>query len=221
MNRSYGQRCLVARTLDVLGDRWTLLIVRELALGPRRYGDLLDALPGMGTSLLATRLKHLEEYSVLRRIALPGPGRAAAYELTDRGESLMPVLASLAEWGAGLDEPPAEFTTRAAWGMVAMRVTASGEAASYDTLTELVVDDEAMWVRGDGTKVRVQLGRAPLDPALRMTCARPTFFALARGRTTVDEAVESGHLSVDGGLADARRFFRLFHMPGARRPNSL
>ncbi|MER5410510.1 helix-turn-helix domain-containing protein [Streptomyces sp. NPDC002769] len=75
MTRSYEQTCFIARALDVLGERWTLLIVRELTLGPRRYGDFLSALPGLGTSLLAARLKHLEHHDVLRRPvpAAPSP----------------------------------------------------------------------------------------------------------------------------------------------------
>lgn len=221
MTRSYGQACLVARALDVLGERWTLLIVRELALGPRRYGDLLEALPGMGTSLLAARLKHLEQYDVLRRTTLPGPGRAAAYELSGRGQGLLPVLASLAEWGAGLGAAPADYSVRAAWGMLAMRVTAAEDAAGYDTLTELVVDDETLWLQGDGARVRVELGRAPLKPGLRMTCGKKTFFALARGLVEVGEAVASEELVVDGDSDAARRFFDLFRLPGARRVDSL
>lgn len=219
MARSYEQACHVARALDVLGERWTLLIVRELALGPRRYGDLLEALPGMGTSLLAARLKHLEQFDVLRRVALPGPGRAAIYELAARGEALMPLLASLTEWGAGLGAAPSGYSTRAAWAMVAMRATASAEAAGYDTLTELVVDEETLWLLGDGTRVRVELGPAPLKPGLRLTCGKRTFFALAGGRLGVDEAVAAGDLIVEGDPDAARNFFRLFQLPGARRVN--
>ncbi|WP_217575204.1 helix-turn-helix domain-containing protein [Streptomyces sp. GbtcB7] len=77
MRRSYEQTCFIARALDVLGERWTLLIVRELVLGPRRYSDLLSALPGMGISLLAARLKHFEQHDVLRPTTLP-PVRAAS-----------------------------------------------------------------------------------------------------------------------------------------------
>ncbi|MFJ8488824.1 winged helix-turn-helix transcriptional regulator [Streptomyces sp. NPDC094038] len=213
MARSYEQACLVARALDVLGERWTLLIVRELALGPRRYGDLLEALPGIGTSLLAARLKHLERHGVLRRVALPGPGRAAVYELS--GQDEMPILAALAEWGARLGPTPVGHRVRAAWGVVAMRLTALEQAADYDTLTELVVDEELLWLQGDGEQVRVELGRAPVKPALRLTCDTRTFFALARGNVDVDEALASGDLAVVGDPDAARLFFRLFRMPGA------
>jgi HxlR-like helix-turn-helix len=82
----------------------------------------------MGTSLLAARLKHLEQYGIARRTALPGPGRSFAYQLGDRGEALMPVMAALVDWGAGL-ETPSDYADRAAWGMVAMRLGAPEEAA--------------------------------------------------------------------------------------------
>ncbi|MFD8424897.1 winged helix-turn-helix transcriptional regulator [Streptomyces sp. NPDC059466] len=217
MTRSYEQTCFIARALDVLGERWTLLIVRELVLGPRRYVDLLSALPGLGTSLLAARLKHLEQHDVLRRTTLPGPGHAAAYELTDRGEALMPTLAGLVEWGTGLADPPPGYTDRVAWTTVAMRLTARAEAARFDTLTELVVSGEALWLRGDGERVRLATGRAPVPPGLRLTCEKETFYALAKGQAAVDEAVASGQLVVDGEPDTARLFFELFRLPDGHR----
>lgn len=212
MSRSYEQRCFIARALDVLGERWTLLIVRELTLGPRRYGELLAALQGLGTSLLASRLKSLEEHGVIRRTAPGGAGHA--YELAERGEALIPLLGSLAEWGAGLGQSPPEYADMAAWRLVAMRLTAPAEAAQFRTLTQLVVDDEQFWVHGDGEKVRTQIGLAPVTPGLRMSCDRATFTALARGRTTVGRAVAAGRLALDGDPEDAGLFFRLFTLPG-------
>ncbi|MGI5405282.1 winged helix-turn-helix transcriptional regulator [Streptomyces chartreusis] len=221
MGRSYEQTCYIARSLDILGERWTLLIVRELTLGPRRYGDLLGALPGIGTNLLATRLRDLEQNDIVRRAALPGPGRAAAYVLTARGEALTPALAALADWGAGLPEPPSHHTGRAAWIMVAMRLTAPQQAAAFDTITELQVGGEVLWLHGDGSQVRLAVGPAPVTPGLRLTCERATFYALAAGRMTVDEACESGDLAVDGGFAAAALFFTLFNLPaGARDPQA-
>ncbi|MFJ8007292.1 winged helix-turn-helix transcriptional regulator [Streptomyces fagopyri] len=220
MSRSYEQTCHIARALDVLGERWTLLIVRELALGPRRYGDLLSSLPGMGTSLLAARLKHLEQYDVVRRTVLPGPGRAAAYELGDRGTALTPLLASLVEWGEGIGPPPPEYTDRAAWSVLAMRLTAPGEAADFDTVTELVVDEETLWLQGDGERVRLETGPAPVKPGLRLTCGKATLYALAQGRMTVDDAVASGELVVEGDPDRARLFFELFNLPNSSRTNS-
>src|SRR5215211_4757632 len=100
--RSYGQYCAMARALDVLGDRWTLLIVRELLTGPKRFKDLLEGLPGIGTNLLAGRLKDLAGAGVLRRTTLPPPAGSSVYELTERGRELEPVLMGLARWGLDL-----------------------------------------------------------------------------------------------------------------------
>ncbi|MEV0445049.1 helix-turn-helix domain-containing protein, partial [Streptomyces spectabilis] len=98
--RSYDQFCAAARALDAVGDRWTLLIVRELLLGPRRYTDLHADLPGVSTDVLASRLKDLEQSGLATRRRLPPPASAYVYELTGRGRELTPVLRALAAWGA-------------------------------------------------------------------------------------------------------------------------
>src|SRR5436309_9438539 len=101
--RSYGQYCAVAKALDVIGDRWSLLIVRELMLrGPCRYTDIRDGLPGIATNLLADRLRELEEAGVIRREAAPPPVATTLFHLTPRGEELRSVVRALADWGAPL-----------------------------------------------------------------------------------------------------------------------
>ena len=100
--RSYGQFCAAAKALDVVGERWTLLVVRELLLGPRRFTDLLAALPGLGTSLLTSRLKHLEAAGVIRREQLPPPAGSRVYQITDTGLGVGLVVKALADWGAQL-----------------------------------------------------------------------------------------------------------------------
>src|ERR1044072_8737564 len=102
--RSYDQYCSAARALDVVGDRWTLLIVRELLSGPRRYTDLHADLPGVSTDVLASRLKDMEREGLTTRRRLPPPGAAYVYELTGRGRELLAVLQALGEWGAPLLE---------------------------------------------------------------------------------------------------------------------
>ena len=88
MSRRYHQYCPVARVLDVIGERWTLLIVRELLLGPRRFTDLADGLPGIGSSVLTTRLKQLEQTGLVAKRTLPPPAASVVYELTDEGRGL-------------------------------------------------------------------------------------------------------------------------------------
>src|SRR5919204_6019257 len=97
--RSYDQWCAVARSLDIVGERWTMLIVRDLLVGPKRYKDLLAALPGIGTNLLAQRLRELEAHGVIERTALPAPASARVYGLTDKGHALESVISALGRWG--------------------------------------------------------------------------------------------------------------------------
>lgn len=99
VSRSYRQYCAVARGLDLVGERWTLLIVRDLLTGPKRYKDLLAGLPGIGTNLLATRLRDLEEQGFVGRRVLPPPAGSTVYELTEVGQALEPVVTALGRWG--------------------------------------------------------------------------------------------------------------------------
>ena|SRR5215467_2140205 len=98
--KTYGQYCAVARSLDLVGDRWVLLIVRELlSQGPCRFTDLRDGLPGIATNLLASRLKDMEENGLIARVDAPPPIATGLYQLTERGQQLQPVIAALVEWG--------------------------------------------------------------------------------------------------------------------------
>jgi DNA-binding HxlR family transcriptional regulator len=98
--KTYGQYCAVARSLDLVGDRWVLLIVRELlSQGPARFTDLRDGLPGIATNLLTTRLREMEESGVIERVDAPPPVATGVYQLTERGQDLRPVIEALAQWG--------------------------------------------------------------------------------------------------------------------------
>src|SRR5919204_4483451 len=106
MRKHYDQYCPVAHALDLVGDRWALLVVRELMHGPKRYTDLVDHLPGMGTNSLAARLRELEATGIVSRRTLPPPAASRIYELTEYGRALGPVLRELAVWGARSLGPP-------------------------------------------------------------------------------------------------------------------
>jgi DNA-binding HxlR family transcriptional regulator len=106
MAKRYDQYCPMAHALDLVGDRWSLLVVRELMQGPRRYTDLVEGLPGIGTNILATRLRDLETNGVVTRRTLPPPAASRIYELTDYGRALRPVVRELALWGARSLGPP-------------------------------------------------------------------------------------------------------------------
>src|SRR3954451_13767324 len=122
--RSYNQYCAMARALDALGERWTLLVIRELLSGPKRFKDLLEGLPGIGTNLLAARLKNLESEGLLCRVTLPPPAGSTVYELTERGREIEPVLIGLARWGLGLlGAPRPSDVFRPVWAVQAMKAT--------------------------------------------------------------------------------------------------
>ncbi len=106
MVKRYEQYCPMAHALDLVGDRWALLVIRELMHGPKRYTDLVDCLPGIGTNILAGRLRDLEGHGVVTRRTLPPPAASKVYELTDYGRELKPAMRELALWGARSLGPP-------------------------------------------------------------------------------------------------------------------
>jgi DNA-binding HxlR family transcriptional regulator len=116
MAKKYDQYCPVAHALDVVGDRWALLVVRELMQGPKRYTDLAEGLPGIGTNILAARLRDLEAAGVVTKKTLPPPAASRVYELTAYGQELKPVMRELALWGArSLGPPTAEDELFPGW----------------------------------------------------------------------------------------------------------
>jgi DNA-binding HxlR family transcriptional regulator len=190
--------------MDVVGERWTLLIVRELLTGPKRFKDLLEGLPGIGTNLLTARLKDLEGYRVVRRATLPPPAASKVYELTELGRSLEPVVIGLARWGLEfLGVSREEEDRQPAWAMVALRsvlkVEATGETReSY----EFRVDDEVFHVCTEDGETEVRQGSAP-DPDLVVRSDTQTLLAVAAGRIEPAEAVTSRAIRIEGDQ-DAR-----------------
>jgi len=197
--RSYGQYCTVARALDVVGERWTLLLVRELSTGPKRFKDLLEGLPGIGTNLLASRLKTLEGQGIVRMATLPPPAGSNVYELTELGDSLEPVIVALSRWGARLLDVSREGEDlRAGWAAVAMRsVLGEGTLGGRPGTYEFRIDGEAFHLRvGNGGRVEARQGSAP-DPDLVVVGDAETFLALASGRLSPEEGMESGALQAE------------------------
>ncbi|GAB2860386.1 helix-turn-helix domain-containing protein [Streptomyces deserti] len=202
--RSYDQYCSVARALDSVGDRWTLLIVRELLAGPRRYTDLHADLPGVSTDVLASRLKDMERDGLATRRRLPPPGAAYVYELTPRGRELLPVLQALGEWGrAELGERRPTDAVRAHWFALPLLRGLEGQGLVEVRLEEgqfhVYVGAEDGPVYGDGP--------APGEPDARLVLDTGTCTAISRGEVSVAEAVLAGRVEVsgDGTLAKALR----------------
>lgn len=202
--RSYDQYCSAARALDTVGDRWTLLIVRELLAGPRRYSDLHADLPGVSTDVLASRLKDMERDGLATRRRLPPPGAANVYELTGRGRELLPVLQALGTWGeAELGELRPTDAVRAHWFALPLLRALEGDGLVEVRLEEghfhLNVGAEDGQVYGDGP--------APREPDARLVLNTGTCTAISRGEVGVTDAVRDGRIEVtgDGALAKALR----------------
>jgi DNA-binding HxlR family transcriptional regulator len=128
--RSYNQYCGVARALDLVGERWALLIVRELVLGPKRFTDLREGLPGVATNVLSNRLRQLERDGIVGRRRLPPPAPAQVYELTEYGRELVPIMLALGRWGASTMGPRTTVQSiRSEWLAVALKAFFDSESA--------------------------------------------------------------------------------------------
>jgi len=209
--RSYDQFCAVARALDHVGERWTLLLVRELLLGPRRFKDLLEGLPGIGTNLLTDRLRDLERDAILTRRVLPPPAGSTVYELTEVGRGLEPVVMALGRWGHQFLFPmKATDTIQAGWFMVSLRATFHPEAAAGLRATyELRIDGQPFEVRVDHAETRTRQGPAA-DPDVILTTDLETFRGLLRHRVSPGEAQGNGSVRVDGDEGSLQQFVDLF-----------
>jgi DNA-binding HxlR family transcriptional regulator len=207
--RSYGDPCGIARALDVVGERWALLVVRELVLGPKRFTDLRAGLPGLSADILAQRLRELEAAGVLRRATLAPPAASKVYELTDRGRELEPILLALGRWGSARPFP----VPRRALGVDAFVVALSTlfDAAAADGL-ELTI---ALRLDGDEISARVHDGR--LDVA-RERAERPDA-VIEAGPADLAQVLwhgvsaADGDVRIEGDRRAARRFLGLFPAP--------
>jgi DNA-binding HxlR family transcriptional regulator len=172
--RSYGRYCPVAHALDVLGERWSLLIVHELMDGPLRFTDLEDHLDGIGTNILSSRLKSLEQAGVVHKRKLPPPAASMVYELTAYGRAVEPVLRELAWWGIRtLGPPSADAEPPHGWLVHGLRVglvANVGEASP--TVVEFRAGEEVASVRLDGGAVVVEAGEAVAPDATVVGTAR-------------------------------------------------
>ena len=145
--KRYDQYCPIACSLGLVGERWTLLVVRELMHGPKRYTDLLDHLPGIGTNILADRLKELESAGLVEKRKLPPPAASSVYELTPMGRELRPVLHELARFGARLMGPPPPDALEEGWLLGALDLALSPDAPA-GTLAFRIGSEEASLVDG-------------------------------------------------------------------------
>lgn len=207
--RTYDDPCGIARALDVVGERWALLVVRELVLGPKRFGQLRRGLPGMSPNVLSQRLRELEDAGVISKQELDPPASVVVYELTERGRELEPVLHALGRWGSAA--PMASGNELSADALlVALKTMFSPRAArDLDATYQLVVDGDAYCVRVangaiDIRRARTQQAIATLDTD------RATLRSLVFGAASLDSAVATGAATITGPRRPLVRLLGLF-----------
>jgi len=212
--RTYGDGCAIARALDVVGERWALLVVRELLLGPKRYTDLRRGLPNASPNVLSERLRELERVGVVRRRKLPPPAGSRVYELTEWGQELEDVVTSLGRWGARSPTPPGDVPIASPDSVIlALRArfdpdAAQGLRAAY----ELRLGEDRF--RIDVAEEELDIARGGADrPDATIDTDNDTIAVVLWGGRTLREAERSGKLTVEGDRAAAARFVRLFPIP--------
>jgi DNA-binding HxlR family transcriptional regulator len=212
--RSYDQFCSLARALDRLGERWTLLIVRNLLLGPRRYSELLAELPGLTTNLLAERLKGMEATGLVTRRALGGAGRSIVYELTPLGAALEPAIMELGRWGGRfMDAPKARDTVNIGWGLLSMKRRYRG---GLSCVVEFRVDDRRFELAFEPGYLAVQ-ERDAVRPALRVSGELAAFQDWLFRGGSLARLRRAGRLRVEGAPFAYKRLISAFAPPPERR----
>lgn len=212
-SREYGQFCGLARAAEVLGQRWTLLILRDLLVGPRRYSDLAAGLPGIPSNLLSTRLKELEQDGLVVREARSGADRSIVYALTERGAELRPALDALSRWGAaGMRElREGEIVTQASL-VSALRIAAEGAAPAGRPLTFTVrVGDAVAHAIVEGSTVDVGAGEHP--GADLVITSGPGFRDLLAGALDPASAIAEQAVVVEGDPGLLADFASIFTVP--------
>lgn len=212
--RSYGQHCAVAKSLDLVGDRWTLLIVRDLLDGPKRYVDLHTGLGSIATDMLAGRLRMLEQHGLVHKRSLPKPATGNVYELTDDGAALEEVVNAFARWGRHLlDVREAGDTVRPEWFVAAVRAYVSPARKGPDLVVRLAAPEAGVTVRIGPDSVEA----VDDDVAADVILTGPAdVLVLALQPSRAEELVAAGRLHIGGDPAGVSRLAELFDPPRDR-----
>jgi DNA-binding HxlR family transcriptional regulator len=208
--RHYDDPCGVARALDLVGERWTLLVVRELLFGPKRFSDLVRGLPGMSQNVLSQRLRELGGAGIVERRRLGPPVSGQVYELTERGAALRPVVIELARWGSRVPTTSRADLSPDALAL-ALLTTFDAESAE-DVRITLRLGDDAFAATVSGGRLEIVRGTAERPDAEVVTDAAGLRAVVFGGRT-LTEAVAAGDAEVAGDEEKASRFLRRFPRP--------
>jgi DNA-binding HxlR family transcriptional regulator len=211
--KRFDQYCPVAHAIGIVGERWSLLIVRELLHGPKRYTDLQDGLPGIGTNILAARLRDLEGVGVVHKRKLPPPAASTVYELTEYGAELEEVFYALARWGARTLGPPGpEDELYPEWGLNALPALFWPDAARGLTETYVLrIDGDVFSAQVENGHLHASLGAVESADVVVETDME-TFFKLAGRELFAPDALAQGLVAVEGDLKAFERCFEVFNL---------
>jgi DNA-binding HxlR family transcriptional regulator len=216
--RTYDDGCAAAHALDLVGERWALLVVRELLLGPKRFTDLRAGLPHASPNVLAERLRGLEAAGIVRRRRLPPPAASKIYELTAWGEELEPVIIRLGRWGARSPSKPADASLGVDSLILSLRTmfdpgAADGLEASY----ELRMGEDRFSAEVSGGDFEVERGSLERPDAI-VEADSNTLAGLVYQDRPLSEALRSGDVKIEGDEATVERFLALFPLPEPAAP---
>jgi DNA-binding HxlR family transcriptional regulator len=206
-SRSYGDACGIARALDVVGERWALLVVRELLLGPQRFSGLRRALAGASSNMIADRLRELEGHGVIQRRKLAPPAGSWVYELTGWGRELEPVVLALGGWALRVPLPPEPVTLSASSVLLFLRGAAHPDPAAPPATYRLQLGDQVWSVRTAPGRVHVEPGD-PASPDASIRTDPKTLNALLQDPGSLDAALADGSAAAAGGLPALRQLLR-------------
>jgi DNA-binding HxlR family transcriptional regulator len=202
-SRTYGDACGIARALDVVGERWALLVVRELLLGPQRFSDLRHALPNASSNLVADRLRELDGRGVIRRRKLPPPAGSWVYELTDWGRELEPIVLALGDWGVRVPLAPGPTTLSATSVLLFLRGSAHPEPDDPPAVFCLELDERPWTIRTEAGRVQIHPGE-PNEPDASLRTDPKTLNALLEDPHKLDATESDGTAAVTGDRSALR-----------------
>jgi DNA-binding HxlR family transcriptional regulator len=211
--RKYEEGCAVSHALDLIGERWALVVVRELLLGPKRFTDLRAGMPGASPDVLAQRLRELKEAGVVRQHKLPPPAGSQVYELTDWGAELEPVVTHLGRWGSRSPSMPYDADRSIDSLVLSLRALFDRRAAQgFSATIALRLGENHFSIKiADG---QLHLTRGEAEQATATLDANPqTLAALLYGGRPLDDVLRTGEVTIAGETAVAARFLRLFPLP--------
>ena len=216
--RTYGEACGIPRALDRVGERWALMIVRELLLGPKRFTDLRTGLPTVSPDVLAQRLRELGESGVVQRRKLPPPAASQVYELTDWGFELEPVVLALGRWGARAPAAPEGAGMSFDAHITSLMTLFDPDLAEgFEADVELRLDEQV--IRATVIDGRFEIARGEgTTPDVAIETDPGTLIALIHGRQPLDEALRAGDIAISGDARAAERFLGLFPLPEPAMP---